>query len=79
MSDEFYFENLVSTNSPEIRLGRKSSIFQVLASSSKYLMLLDIGMGVSFATIAIPPLQAATTGLKMTEEEASWFGNMSIS
>ncbi|BES98906.1 Sugar (and other) transporter [Nesidiocoris tenuis] len=54
----------------------RNFLAQVLASSSKYLMLLDIGMGVSFATIAIPPLQAATTGLKMTEEEASWFASL---
>ncbi|KAL7033165.1 hypothetical protein ACKWTF_007494 [Chironomus riparius] len=56
---------------------------QILASSAKNLLLLDLGMAVSFPTIVIPALR----GLKMhdnndilsfTAEQASWFASIAF-
>ncbi|KAF6199903.1 hypothetical protein GE061_006201 [Apolygus lucorum] len=49
---------------------------QVLAACSKYLMLLDIGMAVTFAAVANPPLLKGDGGLKITEDEASWIASL---
>jgi hypothetical protein len=52
---------------------------QILASSAKNLLLLDLGMAVSFATIVIPALKGLKAHdnkdfLSFTDVQASWFG-----
>ncbi|CAG2057444.1 unnamed protein product [Timema podura] len=47
---------------------------QILASSAKNLILLDLGMCVAFPTIVIPSIQNAAGPLSFDNEETSWFG-----
>lgn len=52
---------------------------QVLASTAKNLLLLDLGMAVSFPTIVIPALRGLKAHdnndfLTFTDSQASWFG-----
>jgi len=52
---------------------------QVLASTAKNLLLLDLGMAVSFPTIVIPALKGLKAHdnmdfLSFTDSQASWFG-----
>uniref|UniRef100_A0A146LVQ5 Facilitated trehalose transporter Tret1 n=3 Tax=Lygus hesperus TaxID=30085 RepID=A0A146LVQ5_LYGHE len=49
---------------------------QVLAACSKYLTLLDIGMAVTFAAVANPPLLKGEGGIKITQDEASWIASL---
>nr|XP_014290513.2 facilitated trehalose transporter Tret1-like [Halyomorpha halys] len=51
---------------------------QVLASTAKNMLLLDLGMTVAFSTIVIPALREGNDpkGLSFTPEEASWFGSI---
>ncbi|KAJ8711695.1 hypothetical protein PYW08_008649 [Mythimna loreyi] len=51
---------------------------QLLASMAPNLLLLDLGMAISFATIVIPDLLNSPEGLSFTENEASWFGSLSF-
>lgn len=56
---------------------------QILASTAKNLLLLDLGMAVSFPTIVIPALRglkAHDSGdfLSFTDSQASWFGEKII-
>lgn len=56
---------------------------QILASTAKNLLLLDLGMAVSFPTIVIPALRglkAHDNGdfLSFTDSQASWFGEKKI-
>jgi hypothetical protein len=37
-------------------------------------LLLDLGMAISFATIAVPDLLNTSEGLFLNESQASWFG-----
>ncbi|XP_028172431.1 facilitated trehalose transporter Tret1-like [Ostrinia furnacalis] len=50
---------------------------QVIACMSQNLLLLDLGMAISFSTIALPDLLNAKEGLSLTENQASWFGSIS--
>jgi hypothetical protein len=52
---------------------------QILASSAKNLLLLDLGMSVAFPTILIPSLKGLKAHdnndfLSITDVQASWFG-----
>lgn len=52
---------------------------QVLASSAKNFLLLDLGMSVAFPTIVIPALRGLKNRdpsefLWLTDVQASWFG-----
>lgn len=52
---------------------------QILASTAKNLLLLDLGMAVSFPTIVIPALKGLKQHdnadfLSFTDVQASWFG-----
>ena len=51
---------------------------QILASTAKNLLLLDLGMAVSFPTIVIPALRGLKAHdkdfLSFTDVQASWFG-----
>jgi hypothetical protein len=47
---------------------------QVLASTAKNMLLLDLGMTVSFPTIVIPQLRNTDDPLALNDEQASWFG-----
>lgn len=52
---------------------------QILASTAKNLLLLDLGMAVSFPTIVIPALRGLKAHdnqdiLSFTDSQASWFG-----
>lgn len=52
---------------------------QILASTAKNLLLLDLGMAVSFPTIVIPALRGlklhdSQDFLSFTDSQASWFG-----
>ncbi|XP_073973448.1 facilitated trehalose transporter Tret1-like isoform X2 [Rhodnius prolixus] len=51
---------------------------QVLASTIKNLLLLDLGMTLGYATIVIPALLEGKDekGLVFTKEQASWFGSI---
>ncbi|KAJ0172282.1 hypothetical protein K1T71_012255 [Dendrolimus kikuchii] len=51
---------------------------QLVACMSPNLLLLDLGMAISFATIAMPELLNASEGLSLTDTEASWFGSISF-
>ncbi|XP_028041478.1 facilitated trehalose transporter Tret1-like [Bombyx mandarina] len=55
----------------------RSVLSQLIACMSPNLLLLDLGMAVSFPTIALPALLNATEGLSLTQVEASWFGSIS--
>lgn len=61
---------------PVSRLRSISS--QLIASMAPNLLLLDLGMAISFATIVIPELLNAKTGLSFTDTQASWFGSLSF-
>ncbi|XP_049886139.1 facilitated trehalose transporter Tret1-like [Pectinophora gossypiella] len=50
---------------------------QVIACMSPNFLLLDIGMAISFATIALPDLLNSDNDLFLTETQASWFGSLS--
>lgn len=52
---------------------------QILASSAKNLLLLDLGMAIAFPTIVIPALRGLKPHdshdiLTLTDVQASWFG-----
>lgn len=51
---------------------------QILASSAKNLLLMDLGMTIAFSTIVVPVLldRKDTQGLVFSEEEASWFSSI---
>uniref|UniRef100_A0A1B6CRE8 Major facilitator superfamily (MFS) profile domain-containing protein n=1 Tax=Clastoptera arizonana TaxID=38151 RepID=A0A1B6CRE8_9HEMI len=51
---------------------------QVLASTAKNLILLDLGMTIAFPTFVIPALLNAKEGLSFTATQASWFGSISF-
>lgn len=58
------------------------SHFQILASTIKNFLLLDLGLSVAFPTIMIPALTGVANSynadeyLKMSPSEASWFGSI---
>ncbi|CAG9793502.1 unnamed protein product [Diatraea saccharalis] len=56
----------------------KSVVSQLLACMAPNLLLLDLGMAISFATIAVPDLLNAPEGLSLNESQASWFGSISF-
>lgn len=62
------------------RIGTFRTILpQILASTAKNLLLLDLGMAVSFPTIVIPALRGLKAHdnqdfLSFTDSQASWFG-----
>ncbi|CAH2261871.1 facilitated trehalose transporter Tret1-like [Pararge aegeria] len=69
----------VEIGSPDPTVSRLRSITsQFIASSSSFLLLLDLGMAINFSTIMMPALLNATEGLSLTETQASWFGSMSF-
>ncbi|CAH1390910.1 unnamed protein product [Nezara viridula] len=61
-------------HSPHLKV--KSISAQLLAACSKYLIMLNIGMGISYPTIAIPPILNSSTGLSLNQDEASWFASL---
>ncbi|CAK1593808.1 unnamed protein product [Parnassius mnemosyne] len=50
---------------------------QVISCMPPNFLLLDLGMAISFATIAVPSLLNASEGLSLDETQASWFGSLS--
>lgn len=61
------------------KIGKFRTILpQVLASTAKNFLLLDLGMAVSFPTIVIPALRGLKSHdvdfLSFTDSQASWFG-----
>jgi len=54
----------------------RQALPQVLASTAKNLILLDLGMTVAFPTIVIPVLLDSKSGLSFTTSQASWFGSI---
>ncbi|XP_077288072.1 facilitated trehalose transporter Tret1-like [Arctopsyche grandis] len=52
--------------------------FQVLAASAQNFMLLDLGLSVSIPAVVIPSLLGAEGPLSFTQEQASWFGSISL-
>jgi hypothetical protein len=48
----------------------------VLASTAKNMLLLDLGMTVSFPTIVIPKLRDPAGPLVLNDEQISWFGKL---
>lgn len=40
------------------------------------MIMLNIGMGISFPTVAIPMILHVTEGLSVDEDQASWFGKL---
>lgn len=68
------------TEKPEKEIGKFRTILpQILASTAKNLLLLDLGMAVSFPTIVIPALRGLKPHdshdiLSLTDVQASWFG-----
>ncbi|KAL4717200.1 hypothetical protein ACJJTC_017087 [Scirpophaga incertulas] len=56
----------------------RSIASQFLAIMSPNILLLDLGMAISFSTIALPDLLNSSEGLSMNENQASWFGSISF-
>lgn len=61
------------------KIGKFRTILpQILASTAKNLLLLDLGMAVSIPTIVIPALRGLKAHdkdfLSFTDVQASWFG-----
>ncbi|CAG9112660.1 unnamed protein product [Plutella xylostella] len=56
----------------------RSIASQVIACMSCNMLLLDLGMAVSFSTIALPDLLNAKEGLSLNEDQASWFGSLAF-
>jgi len=56
------------------RYNRLCTCEQVLASTAKNMLLLDLGMTISFPTIVIPRLRNTDDPLALNDEQASWFG-----
>ncbi|XP_059058786.1 facilitated trehalose transporter Tret1-like [Achroia grisella] len=54
----------------------RSVAAQVIACMSPNLLLLDLGMAISFTTIALPNLLNAPEGLSLNDVQASWFGGI---
>ncbi|XP_068619627.1 facilitated trehalose transporter Tret1-like [Battus philenor] len=50
---------------------------QIISCMPPNFLLLDLGMAISFATIALPSLLNAKEGLSLNENQASWFGSLS--
>lgn len=54
---------------------------QILATMAKNLLVLDIGMSLSFVTIVLPALRGLYPNkypnepIHFTDEESTWFGN----
>lgn len=75
--------NDVTTEKPEA--GKFRTILpQILASTAKNLLLLDLGLSAAFPTIVIPALRGTvqTEGyvetLRFTDVQASWFGSIAF-
>lgn len=54
----------------------RTVLSQVLASTAKNMLLLDLGMTVSFPTIVIPKLRDSVGPLVLNDEQISWFGSI---
>lgn len=61
-------------HSPHVKL--RNLLAQLIAACSKYLIMLNIGMGISYPTIAIPPILDAVEGLSINQDQASWFASL---
>lgn len=62
---------------------RLNAIIQILASTAKNMLLIDIGLAIAFPTIVIPVLRGlqadrsgGTETLHFTAEQASWYGSL---
>ncbi|CAK1545673.1 unnamed protein product [Leptosia nina] len=55
----------------------RSVCAQIVACMSPNLLLLNLGMAISFSTIAVPDLLNAKEGLSLDDTQASWFGSIS--
>ncbi|XP_013139502.1 PREDICTED: facilitated trehalose transporter Tret1-like [Papilio polytes] len=55
----------------------RSIASQIISSLSPNFLLLDLGMAISFPTIALPVLLNAREGLSVNDVQASWFGSLS--
>lgn len=58
----------------------RTALPQILASTAKNLILMDLGMTIAFPTIVIPALLSNKTGIGMSfsTSEASWFGSIAF-
>ncbi|KAJ9574449.1 hypothetical protein L9F63_008375 [Diploptera punctata] len=54
----------------------RTALPQVLASTAKNMILLDLGMTVAFPTIVIPALHNTADALSLNNEQTSWFGSI---
>lgn len=75
-------ENMEDDKKPEVSAFRRI-LPQVLASSAKNFLLLDLGMSIAFPTIVIPALRGLKNRdenefLWLTDVQASWFGKSRI-
>ncbi|XP_059619775.1 facilitated trehalose transporter Tret1-like [Phlebotomus argentipes] len=83
MGKSSYDVNNTKTPRQEISKFRRY-LPQVLASTAKNFLLLDLGLSVAFPTIVIPALRGtlnsvdATETLTLTEVEASWLGSIAF-
>lgn len=71
-------EKDVASETPEASTFR-TILPQILASTAKNFLLLDLGMAVAFPTIVIPALRGlknydTNESLSFTNAQASWFG-----
>ncbi|XP_053615234.1 facilitated trehalose transporter Tret1-like isoform X5 [Plodia interpunctella] len=57
---------------------KQKQIYDIIACTSPNLLLLDLGMAITFAIIAMPDLLNAAEGLSLNDEQASWFGSISF-
>ncbi|XP_077289108.1 facilitated trehalose transporter Tret1-like [Arctopsyche grandis] len=57
---------------------RRSILSQILAATAQNFMFLDVGLAVSIPAIVIPNLLGAEGSLSFTQEQASWFGTISL-
>ncbi|XP_068082922.1 facilitated trehalose transporter Tret1 [Anabrus simplex] len=56
----------------------RTALPQVLASTAKNLILLELGMTIAFPTIVIPALHNVAEQLSLDDDQASWLGSLSF-
>ncbi|XP_032522237.1 facilitated trehalose transporter Tret1-like [Danaus plexippus] len=56
----------------------RSITSQLIACSSSFLLLFDLGMAINFSTIIIPALLDSKGEISFDESQASWFGSISF-
>ncbi|XP_011551730.2 facilitated trehalose transporter Tret1 [Plutella xylostella] len=68
----------MTTSSPQPVSRARVISSQVVACLALDLLLVDLGMSISFVTMVLPEVLDAPEGLSINEYQASWFGSMAF-